>query len=322
MNVIAFALLALMLVTYAVLDGYDLGIGAILYLFGRTNEMRGRAIASIGPFWNGNEVWLIASGAVLFAFFPRAYAVSFSGFYLPFMMVLWLLMFRGIGLELRAHNQSRLWQDFWDVTFSVASTLLALLFGVALGNLIKGLPLDASGNFIGSFSVLLNPYSLLVGVFTVVILAHHGWRFLGMALPLNVVSKRVSFILWSLSIAGFIVVTALTLAIHHIDGVKLILASVLGAASLISLIAAELLARRGARKGAFAASCASIAALLGAATTTLFPYLIASSTAKSGITIYDSTSNGQALGVIIPIVVVGLISVYVYLTIVTRKLIR
>ncbi len=102
-------------------------------------------MASIGPFWNGNEVWLIAGGAALFALFPAAYASSFSGFYLPFIVVLWLLMFRGIAIELREHFTSELWHQFWDAAFSLSSALLIVLFGVAIGNLLRGVPLERVG---------------------------------------------------------------------------------------------------------------------------------------------------------------------------------
>jgi len=177
MNSVAFVILAFMLGTYVLLDGFDLGIATIAPLIGRTGAERESAMRAIGPFWNGNEVWLIAAGGALFALFPKAYASAFSGFYLPFVIVLWLLMFRGIAMELRGHFATKVWRDFWDFAFTASSALLVLLFGVALGNLIRGVPLDANGYFVGSLGFLLNPYALLVGFTAVATLALHGAAF-------------------------------------------------------------------------------------------------------------------------------------------------
>src|SRR5579875_361995 len=121
-----------MIAAYAMLDGYDLGVGAIMPFIARDERERGAVMAAIGPFWNGNEVWLVAAGGTLFALFPRAYASAFSGFYLPFMVVLWLLMFRGVSIELRNHKTNPLWRAFFDASFSVSSALLIVLFGIAV----------------------------------------------------------------------------------------------------------------------------------------------------------------------------------------------
>lgn len=178
MNAVAFGVIAFMLTAYVLLDGYDLGIAALMPFVARTDRERRATMDAIGPFWNGNEVWLIAAGGALFALFPQAYASAFSGFYLPLMVVLWLLMGRGIALELRGHFPSALWHQFWDAVFSLSSVLLILLFGIALGNLIRGVPLDANGYFVGTFGFLLNPFALFVGASGVVALALHGAAFL------------------------------------------------------------------------------------------------------------------------------------------------
>ncbi|MGA8535507.1 MAG: cytochrome d ubiquinol oxidase subunit II, partial [Candidatus Tumulicola sp.] len=177
LGTIAFGTIAFMLTAYVLLDGYDLGIAAISPVIARSERERAVVMSSIGPFWNGNEVWLIAAGGALFALFPAAYASSFSGFYLPFMIVLWMLMFRGIAMELRNHLASDLWRQFWDVAFWLSSSLLIVLFGVALGNLVRGVPLGAHGYFLGTFGFLLNPYALLVAAFGVAVLAQHGATF-------------------------------------------------------------------------------------------------------------------------------------------------
>lgn len=320
MSNVAFALLAAMVVTYALLDGYDLGVGAILHLFARSDTERSDATASIGPFWSGNEVWLIAAGGVLFAFFPRAYAALFSGFYLPFMVVLWLLIFRGIALELRGHLASRLWHDFWDRAFSLSSAALALILGVALGNLLRGLPLDAQGNFVGSFALLLNPYALGVGAFALAVLAQHGWCYLRMCLrdaPQNV---RVGRDLWFLTLALDVIITVATVATHPLSGPKLAVAGILGIMALFALIAVGVMQRQRRPVAAFVASSAGIVSLLGAAVATLYPYLIPSSSGSPGLTISDAPPNGGALAGIVAIVAIGLIVVYSYQIAVTRRL--
>ncbi|HEY6450896.1 MAG TPA: cytochrome d ubiquinol oxidase subunit II, partial [Candidatus Cybelea sp.] len=177
MSVAAFIAIVFLLTMYVVLDGYDLGVASIALLIARGDRERATVMASIGPFWNGNEVWLIAAGAALFALFPAAYASSFSGFYLPFIIVLWLLMFRGIALELREHFSSELWHQFWDASFSLSSGLLIFILGLALGNLLRGVPLNSEGYFQGTFAFLLNPYALLVGLFAVLTLGVHGGAF-------------------------------------------------------------------------------------------------------------------------------------------------
>jgi cytochrome d ubiquinol oxidase subunit II len=176
-----FCLLAFMLTMYVVLDGFDLGAG-ILHLFVSDRRV---VLAAIGPVWNGNEVWLIASGGLLVFAFPRVYAVSFSGIYLPLMLVLWLLILRGLAIELRSHHGNELWHQFFDVVFAGGSTALALIFGIALGNVLRGVPLDQTGMFeLGLFSGrageygAIDWYTLSVGVFAVAVLAGHGAMFL------------------------------------------------------------------------------------------------------------------------------------------------
>src|SRR5277367_4524462 len=147
METIWFCLVALMLAVYVLLDGFDLGAGAIHFLVAKTDAERRQVLASVGPVWDGNEVWLIAAGGTLYFAFPQLYASGFSGFYLPLMMVLWLLMLRAIGIEFRTHIQERVWQGFFDTIFGVSSILLAIFFGAALGNVVRGVPLNPDGYF-------------------------------------------------------------------------------------------------------------------------------------------------------------------------------
>ncbi len=320
MSTLALLLLAGMLITYVVLDGYDLGIGSILYFFARSDEKRGRAIASIGPYWNGNEVWLIAAGGVLFALFPRAYAVALSGFYLPFMLILWLLIGRGIALELRGHYANQLWHDFWDLTFCLTSAALVLLLGVALGNLLRGVPLDGNGTFVGSFGLLLNPYALLVGFFSLVLLAQHGWCYLRMQLPQEAVPARVTQLLWWLALLLDCTVAVITLTMHPLTGRKLWVAGGFGFIALLALIMVGVYSARRLTLSAFLASSLVLATLLGAAVANVYPNLITSSNAQASLTIFACAPAGGAAIAILTIVALGLISVYSYLAVVLAKL--
>jgi len=178
-----FCLVAIMIAGYVVLDGFDLGAGIIHLFVARTDQERQQVLRSIGPVWDGNEVWLLAAGGTLYFAFPALYASAFSGFYLALMMVLWLLILRGISIELRSHIESPIWKPFWDLLFGGSSALLALLYGAALGNVIRGVPLDASGFFFlplwtdfqpGRDAGTVDWYTLLVGGASFVALAIHG----------------------------------------------------------------------------------------------------------------------------------------------------
>lgn len=180
MQTLWFCVLAFMAGGYAVLDGFDLGVGILHLWLGRNDDERRTALLAIGPVWDGNEVWLIATGGLLVLSFPRVYAAGFSGFYLALMMVLWLLMGRGLALEWRANVRNPMWRQAADVTFCVCSLLLALLFGVAVGNIVNGVPLNPQGYYQGLFSWMLNPYALIVGVLAVALLAMHGANWLSL----------------------------------------------------------------------------------------------------------------------------------------------
>jgi cytochrome bd ubiquinol oxidase subunit II len=183
MGTIWFWLVAIMIATYVLLDGFDLGAGAIHLFVARTDEERRQVLASIGPVWDGNEVWLIAAGGTLYFAFPTLYASAFSGFYLPLMIVLWLLILRGASIEFRNHIKSAVWDPLWDFLFCASSLLLAVFFGAALGNVVRGVPLDASGYFfeplwtdfrLGDETGILDWYTILVGALALLALMMHG----------------------------------------------------------------------------------------------------------------------------------------------------
>jgi len=218
MNVAAFILLAAMLTASVTLESYDLGVGAVHLFLSRTERGRAASFTAINPFWNGNEVFLIASGATLFALFPRAYAAAFSGFYLPLIVVLWLLMVRGMSIELREHFASELWRGFWDVAFSISSVLLAFVLGVAIGNVVRGVPLDAHGNFQGTFGFILNWYALAVGILSLLALSLHGAAFLWLRVEdeLRPRARQLLRMVLPAVVIAYVGVTIATLVAHPV----------------------------------------------------------------------------------------------------------
>ncbi len=184
METIWFCIVAVMLAVYVLLDGFDLGAGIIHLFAARGDRERREILAAIGPVWDGNEVWLLAAGGVLYFAFPGLYAAGFSGFYLALMVVLWLLMLRGIAIEFRSHLSSNLWGSFFDVLFCGASALLAIFYGAALGNVVRGVPLNADGYFFvplwtnfradGATPGIIDWYTVSIGVTALLVLTQHG----------------------------------------------------------------------------------------------------------------------------------------------------
>src|SRR5215471_12237244 len=202
-----FILVTLMLTAYVVLDGFDLGAGVISIFVARGPEQRNIVLKTIGPVWDGNEVWLIAAGGALYFAFPVLYASAFSGFYLPLMIVLWLLMLRGIGIELRSHVKDPLWWSFFDFLFFVSSSLLSIFFGSAIGNVMRGVPLRADGYFfaalwtdfrVGPDAGILDWYTVLIGVLSLSSLSVHGAIYLAVKTEgqVNTRARRVAALLW------------------------------------------------------------------------------------------------------------------------------
>src|ERR1035438_5660637 len=182
MNELWFWLVSVMMAIYVVMDGFDFGAGILHLLVADTNEERREVLGAIGPFWDGNEVWLLAGGGSLFLAFPKVLASGFSGFYLAMFMVVWTLILRGIAIEFRSHVAARLWRGFWDFVFTFASVLMPVLLGAALGNVVRGVPVDDSGYFniplFTSFGTqnpvgILDWYTVLMGAFVLLTIASH-----------------------------------------------------------------------------------------------------------------------------------------------------
>lgn len=320
-----FIVLSFMLAGYAVLDGFDLGVGALHLFTGRSERSREMAIDAIGPVWNGNEVWLLAAGGSMVVAFPHLYASAFSGFYLALMLVLWLLVLRGLSIEFRHQVHNRLWADAFDVTFAGASILLAVLFGAAVGNVLRGVPLDADGTFQGSFALLLNPFALLCGVLSLVTLSMHGAAFLATKTSgeLQARARRLVLPLWVGTIVLLAAVVAASFLVQPGFTANFGRWPWLAAFPLIGVAAAALLPvfnRAGNDARAFLASSALIAGTLASAAAGLYPRLLPalSGSPHASLDIYNTASATRSQAIALGIYLVGMAIVVVYMVNVYR----
>ena len=305
-----FVIVCVLLVGYVVLDGFDFGAGVLHRIVARTDAQRREVIAAIGPFWDGNEVFLLAAGGALFLAFSRVLAVGLSGLYLAVMLVLWGILLRGIGLELRSHLRDSMWRSFWDVVFQLASGLLALLLGVALGCVLRGFPLGEDGYFgleLFSFESptrglgVIDAYTLFTGLFALLLITQHGGRFLAMRTT-GEVAARAKDIAQRLTIPvvlAWVLVTALTYVFAGPAATTFAerpwawpLAPIAGGALYLGWY----FGRRDAAGRAFLASCATIVALLGIAATSMYPVLLRSTTDAPALDVNNAASPDTTLG--------------------------
>ena len=304
-------IVAVMVTAYVVLDGFDLGAGAIYLAIAKTDEERRRVLASIGPVWDGNEVWLLAAGGTLYFAFPQLYASSFSGFYLPLMMVLWLLILRGIGIEFRAHVHNQVWQKFFDVVFSFSSILLAVFFGAALGNVVRGVPLDDTGYFfeplwtnfqLSTHPGILDWYTVLIGGLALVTLTAHGSLYVAVKTDedLGRRARGVALLCWPLQFfltcstlvaTYFIRPSVMENYKHHMIG---LLVPVVVFGSLAVMLWAN---PKGKEKLAFVASSLYIAFMLVGAAFALYPVVLPARDPQYSLTIYNTAAGAHGLSV-------------------------
>jgi cytochrome d ubiquinol oxidase subunit II len=275
--------------------------------------------------WNGNEVWLLAAGGSMVVAFPHLYAAAFSGFYLALMLVLWLLVLRGVAIEFRHQVDNPLWHDAWDVIFCVSSALLAVLFGAAVGNVLRGVPFDIEGNFQGSFALLLNPFALLCGVLSLVALALHGATYLAMKTdgPLQERARRaiaplfVAMLVLLLAVVGasFVVQPGFT---GNFTRWPVLMCAPLAVAA--ATIAIPVFARRRRDLAAFLSSATLIVSVLGSAAAGLYPRLLPglAGSPVSALDIYNSASAPRSLAVALGVYLVAMTIVSVYLVNVYR----
>jgi cytochrome d ubiquinol oxidase subunit II len=312
MGTLWFWIVALMLVAYVVLDGFDIGVGIVYLFVARTELERQQAIRAIGPVWDGNEVWLLAAGGTLFFAFPLLYASSFSGFYLPLMIVLWLLMLRGISIELRHHSHNNLWRTFFDGVFTFASALLAIFFGAALANVVRGVPIGPDDYFFlslwtnfrtGPNPGILDWYTVLGGVLALVALALHGSLYLAVKTEGDLEQRalRAASAAWP-ALALLTIVSLPATVIARPNSLQNYLAHPLSflvpCAVLGTLATIFVTIRRQAVLAAFFASCVYLSAMLAGAAAGLYPVLLPTvGTQGRDITIANALAGPHTLRV-------------------------
>jgi cytochrome d ubiquinol oxidase subunit II len=312
METLWFAIIAFMVAAYVVLDGFDLGAGVIYLTAARTPAERHAIMRAIGPVWDGNEVWLLAAGGTLYFAFPLLYASSFSGFYLPLMIVLWLLMLRGIGIELRAHMDNPVWGGFFDFVFCGSSALLTIFFGAALGNVVRGVPLGPDQYFfeplwtnfrVGTDNGILDWYTVLTGVIALVTLTAHGSLYIAAKTEgdLNGRARAIAKYAWPLqlllTVAGLVATVSIRPGVldnykNHAVGF-IIPVAVFGALAVLM----HAMVKRADKLG-FVASCIYIISMLVGAAFGLYPVVLPASTDPSrSLTIYNAAAGHHGLSV-------------------------
>ncbi len=317
-----FILLAVLLAGYAVLDGFDLGAG-ILHPLARGDRERRIVLNSIGPIWDGNEVWLITFGGALFAAFPFAYATAFSGFYIPFMLLLLALVFRAISIEFRGKVAGQGWRTFWDWGFFGSSLLASLLFGVAVGNAMIGVPLDAEGNMTGSFLGLLNPYGLLTGLLVVAMFAMHGALYLNLKTPPGQLHDRIRnwmWHTWGVFLVLYILSTMYTLVTIPRATVNFAKLPWAGAVVVLNVLLIANIPRcifNGRAFQAFFSSALSICCLVFLFGMAMWPNLVtASNNPEYTLTVYRAASTAKTLWIMLVIALIGMPFVLAYTAVV------
>lgn len=317
LNILWFLLLGVLLAGYAILDGFDLGAG-ILHPVARTDTERRTIINAIGPIWDGNKVWLVTFGGAMFAAFPEAYATVFSGFYIAFMAVLFALILRAVSIEFRSKMQSPAWRRVWDFGFFLSSFLASFLFGVAVGAVMDGVPLNQRGVFVGSFLDQLNLYSLSVGVMTVAMFVMHGAIYLYLKTE-GELQDRLHGWMWrgfGFFLVAYVLVTIMTLvmvprATRNFESYPIAWGIVLLNILAIANIPRAIVQRRATY--AFISSSATIAALVCLFGMALYPNLVTSSpTAENSLTIYNAASSQKTLGIMALIAAIGMPFVLAY----------
>jgi len=321
-----FCLIGVMLVIYVLLDGFDLGVGAIHFLVGKTPEERRQVLGTIGPVWDGNEVWLLAAGGTMFFAFPALYASGFSGFYLPLMTVLWLLILRGISVEFRNHLRGDVWRPLWDFLFSAASLLLAVFYGAALGNVVRGVPLDASGYFfeplwtnwrVGAETGILDWYTVLAGVCALVALGLHGalWVQLKTAGAVNERSRRLATRAWWIVVGLTLIVTVVTfrvqpqLRLNFADRPWGVLFPALAIGGLAAIRWHQ--ARRNELR-AFLASCVYLAGMLASVIFGVYPMVLPARSSEFSLTVDSAEAGAHGLKVGLVWWIIGMILAALY----------
>jgi cytochrome bd ubiquinol oxidase subunit II len=317
LNTIWFILVGVLFTGYAMLDGFDLGIGA-LHLFTKKDEERRILLNSIGPVWDGNEVWLVTGGGALFAAFPNVYATVFSGFYLAFYLLLASLIFRAVAIEFRSKQPMKWWRQMWDMSFAGGSILSALLIGITIGNLAFGVPIDARGEFAGTFLGLLMPYPLVVGVTTVALFMMHGAIY-GVMKTEGALHDKLRG--WAMNCIIFFVMCSATTTMATLLYVPHMADRVRAHPWLFSIVLVNMLAIANIPREfhhnrdwlAFLSSCLAMITLMLLFGLNLFPNLVYSLPhTENSLNIYNAASSHKTLGIMLVIACLGVPIVIAY----------
>jgi cytochrome d ubiquinol oxidase subunit II len=315
LNTLWFILVAVLYIGFFVLEGFDFGVGILLPFMAKTDDERRMVINTIGPHWDGNEVWLLTAGGATFAAFPMWYATMFSGFYLPLFLLLMALILRGVAFEFRSKDENLLWRKTWDMCIFIGSFVAALLLGVAFANLVRGVPIDGNMQYVGGFFNLLNPYALVGGIATVLVFTLHGAIFLSMKTT-GVVLERVqklALALWLpvvLVLLVFLVGTYLSTDIYEHLGIN---PGVIPVSGVVALLAVRFFLSRKQEGWAFGMTTLTIATSLITLFMILFPRVMISSLDPAyNLTIYNAASGPYTLTVmtIVALVFVPIVLVY------------
>ncbi len=317
LNLIWFFLVGILLTGYAMLDGFDLGVG-ILHLLTKSDHDRRLMLNSIGPVWDGNEVWLVTGGGALFAAFPDVYATVFSGFYLPFMILLVMLIFRAVAIEFRSKEPMRWWRQLWDISFSISSLSSALLFGIALGNIALGIPLSPEGEFQGTFFSLLNPYALMVGLTTVALFAMHASIYVVMKTDGHLQAQVKGWIKNTIAFFVICYVTTTMATLLYVPQMTDHIRQKPGffVLAILNMLAIAAIPREiyyGRDFRAFVFSCLNIVLLMSLFGLGVFPYMVPSNpNYEYGLTIYNAASSQRTLGIMLLIALLAIPMVLSY----------
>jgi cytochrome bd ubiquinol oxidase subunit II len=328
-----FMAVAFMIAMYVLLDGFDLGAGTIHPFVARDDDERRMIIRAIGPVWDGNEVWLIAAGGTLFFAFPQLYASSFSGFYLPLIMVLWLLMIRGLSIELRGHIEDPLWGSFWDAAFFLGSALLAIFFGAALGNVVRGVPIGEDGYFFQPLWTNFSPtnpepgildwYTVLTGLLALSTLVVHGANFIAVKTEheLNARARIFSRFGWlaTVVLTALATVTTFYLRPEMLSGfAERPWGIVLPALALGGLAGMGYFNFKGRDRAAFLSSSAYILGMLTSTVFAVYPEVLPAVDPANSLTIYNASASPYGLAVGLIWWSIGIVLAAVYFILIYR----
>jgi len=315
LNTIWFILITVLFSGFFLLEGFDFGVGVLLPFVGKDDDERRVIINTIGPFWDGNEVWLLTAGGAIFAAFPHWYATMFSGFYLALALILIALIMRGVAFEFRRKDERPAWRNFWDWSIFIGSCVPALLLSVAFGNLLRGVPIDASKNYVGDFFYLLNPYALLVGLFGLGLMTLHGAIYLSFRSEgeVSVRARNLAGKLW-LPVVGLLVLTLgasyLFTDMYRKLGVNPGAIPIIGG---MAVLAVGWFIRNQRDGWAFLMTAITIVTSVITIFTTLYPRVMISSLKPEwSLTIYNASSSPYTLTVmtIVAVVFVPIVLLY------------